>query len=64
MIRCPAVPTKVMNTVLNRYRENVTQDLPIVTKRSEKLSIVGCFAKIVGGNRNSSSRGFSALLTA
>ena len=62
--RCPKVPIKVMNTVLNRYLVKVTQDFPMVTNRSEKLSSVGCFGRIVGGNLNSSSSGFSALPTA
>ena len=64
IIRCPAVPTTVMNAVLNMYLEKVTQDFPIVTNRSEKLSMVGFWANIFGGNMNSSSRGFRALLTA
>ena len=53
MIRCPKVPTNVINTVLNRYLEKVTQLFPIVTNRSEKLSDVGCFGHTVGGKRNS-----------
>ena len=63
IIRCPTVPTAVMSTVLNRYLEKVTQDFPMVTNRSEKLSVVGFFGSMVGGNRNNSSSGFSALPT-
>ena len=63
-IKCPAVPTNVINTVLKRYLENDTQDLPIVINKSEKLSSVGCCANILGGNLNNSSKGLSALLTA
>ena len=50
--------------MINRYLEKETQDLPIVTNRSEKLSSVGCWGNTVGGNLNSSSRGFKAELTA
>ena len=64
IIRCPAVPTTVINTVLNMYLEKVTHDFPIVTNKSWKLSIVGFCANTFGGNKNSSSNGFKALLTA
>ena len=57
--RWPKVPTTVMITVFTRYRLKGTQLWPIVTNRSEKLSIVGWLGHTGGGKRKSSSRGFS-----
>ena len=62
IIRCPAVPTTVINTVLNMYLEKGTHDFPMVTNKSEKLSSVGFKAHTVGGTFNNSSNGFNALL--
>ena len=59
----PKVPTKVMNTVLIRYREKGTQLWPMVTIRSLKLSKVGWSGNTLGGKRNSSSRGFRDAAT-
>ena len=56
--RWPKVPTAVISTVLIRYRLKGTQLCPMVTNRSEKLSVVGCCGHTGGGNRNSSSSGF------
>jgi hypothetical protein len=60
----PSVPPKVINTVLNMYRENVTQDLLIIMNKSWKLFMVGCWTNSLGGNRNISFSGLKALLIA
>src|SRR5690606_26466253 len=62
--RCPRVPTTVINTVLNIYRENGTHVFPINTNKSAKLSRVGLLTQSLGGNKNISSNGLKALLTA
>ena len=41
--RLPRVPQIVINTVLNMYLENGTQESPIRVTRSLKLSSVGLF---------------------
>src|SRR5690606_8404977 len=62
--RCPSVPMTVINAVLNMYRVNGTQVLPIKTNKSAKLSKVGLLTHSFGGNKNISSNGLNALLTA
>ena len=64
MIRCPAVPTPVINTVLNRYRRECHSGFAHCYEQIREVISVGFCANIHGGNINNSSKGFKALLTA
>ena len=46
---CPKVAARVMNTVLNAYRQNGTQVVFIRLNSITKLSSVGWEGRIVGG---------------
>src|SRR3989339_133357 len=59
---CPVVPTTVIKTVLNTYRETGIQDSDINKMRSVKLFKVGFLTNSLGGNTKISDKGLNALL--
>ena len=61
MIIIPAVPTAVINAVLNIYLLNGTQELDIKVNKSLKFLRVGLFTKNSGGNSHNSFIGLSEV---
>ena len=62
--RCPAVPTTLMNRLLNMYRDSGTQKLAVIRSSSMKLSRVGRLTKSRGGKMKISLSGLNAVMTA